>query len=427
MLDYYITYKENEKILNINLNFDLEISDFNFNKLGNTKNKILKLAKRINAKKINIIINGIIISTLMLSPAKLKNDYKDTITFLSKNTIKNNFNKYEFEDKIDNTITIKDDVKDKVIINVNNTPKQTSIINNYNNTKKDSTNIKTSSNNNKTSEQNNNITEVNKTSENIITIYRSNGTVLNIELEEYLIGVVASEMPASFNIEALKAQAIVARTYALKRISENKVLTDTVSTQVYKDNSELKKVWKEDYDKYYNKIKNAVLTTKGLVITYNGKLIDAVYHSTSNGMTEDSIYVWDYSLPYLKSVSSEYDKSVSTYKKYIFITYENISKILNTTIDKNTQFILSRNQSNRVTEIKVNDISLNGTTFRNLLGLRSTDFELELLDDNIKITTYGYGHGVGMSQYGANSFGNNGYNYKDILKHYYTGISIKKM
>lgn len=424
MLEYYITYKKNEKILNIKLNFDLEISDFNFNKLGNNvKKEIINIAKKINTKKINIIAKGIIISTLILSPVKLKNDYKDTITFLSKNTIKNNFNKYEFEDKIDNIQ--KKDTINNVNIKVNSTTKQKSILNNNTKTTKNNTvNNKTIIDNNFNDKD---ITEVNKIKENVITIYRSNGTILEIELEEYLIGVVASEMPASFNIEALKAQAIVARTYALKRINDNKILTDTTSTQVYKDNYELKKVWENDFDKYYNKIKNAVENTKGLVITYNNKLIDAVYHSTSNGMTEDSIYVWNYSIPYLKSVNSEYDKTVSSYEKTITFTYEKISKILNTTINKDTIFTLIRNESNRVKEVKVNDIILNGTTFRNLLSLRSTDFEIDLLEDKVKITTYGYGHGVGMSQYGANAFANKGYSYKDILNHYYTNINIKKM
>ena len=234
-------------------------------------------------------------------------------------------------------------------------------------------------------------------------------------------------MPASFNIEALKAQAVVARTYALKTIKNNKILTDTVSTQVYKDNNELKKLWGLDFEKYYNKIKNAVENTKGLVITYNNQLIDAVYHSTSNGMTEEASYVWNYSIPYLKSVSSEYDKNASSYKRTISFTYDKISKIIDTNIDKNTEFILERNNSNRVTNVKINNITISGTTFRNLLSLRSTDFIINTNENDITITTYGYGHGVGMSQYGANGMANNGFNYKDILSHYYTNVTIKKM
>ena len=234
-------------------------------------------------------------------------------------------------------------------------------------------------------------------------------------------------MPASFNIEALKAQAIVARTYALKRISENKILTDTLSTQVYKDNSELKNMWGNDFNKYYNKVKESVDSTKGIVMTYNNKYIDAVYHSTSNGKTEDAIYVWGNNIPYLKSVDSSFDKNVSSYERKKEMSLEEISNILDTNITKDTIFILERNTSNRVVNVKFNDIELTGTTFRSLLGLRSTDFTIELSDSSIIITTHGYGHGVGMSQYGANEMAKSGYNYENILTHYYKGITITKI
>ena len=120
-------------------------------------------------------------------------------------------------------------------------------------------------------------------------------------------------MPASFNIEALKAQAIVARTYTMKLIESNRTITDTVTTQSYKDNDALKVMWQESYNTYYNKIKTAVNDTKGIYITYNGNIIDAVYHSTSNGFTEDSINVWGNEFPYLKTVSSPWDTSASSF------------------------------------------------------------------------------------------------------------------
>lgn len=404
MIDYYVTYKKGEKILNVNLDFNLEISNFNFKNLkSNIKNQILKLAKKLKAKKINIIVNGILISTLLITPIKTKNDY-NSFTFINNNTISDTYS--------DNYWNIKDLISiENKINNIDN--------NSNNNINKTIKNIDTTNVN-----KNNEKIENDKGKEKIVTIYRNNGNVIKLPLDEYLIGVVGSEMPASFNIEALKAQTIVARTYTLKAIEENKKLTDTVSTQVYKDNSELKNIWKNDYDKYYNKIKNAVNDTKGLVITYNNKLIDAVYHSTSNGMTEDSIYVWNYSIPYLKSVSSEYDRNVSSYKRTIKFSYEEMSKILDTNIDSTTNFILERNESNRVTNVKINDISIKGTIFRNLLSLRSTDFEINIVNDEIVITTYGYGHGVGMSQYGANEMAKNGYNYSDIINHYYTNVKI---
>lgn len=407
MIDYYITYKNNEKILNINLDFYLEISSFSFNNLkSNIKNKILELAKKLKTKKINILVNGILISTLLLTPTKINNTDKNQFIFINKDVIKSGYNEDYFKEKINNSVS---DTK---------TP---TTKNNINNTITKNEKITTT-----TKKQDNIVEEKRESNEKTITVYRSNGSIISLSLDDYLVGVVGAEMPASFNIEALKAQAIVARTYALKTINNNRKLTDTTSTQVYKDNNELKNIWKNDYDKYYNKIKDAVYSTKGLVITYNNELIDAVYHSTSNGNTEDSIYVWNYSVPYLKSVDSEYDKNVSSYKRTIKFTYENISKILDTNIDNNTNFILERNESNRVINVKINDISISGTTFRNVLSLRSTDFEIELTDNEVIITTYGYGHGVGMSQYGANEMAKEGYNYKDIINHYYTNIKIEK-
>ena len=131
-------------------------------------------------------------------------------------------------------------------------------------------------------------TKIEDKQENLVTVYRSNGTVLQIEMEEYIVGVVAAEMPASFNIEALKAQSVLSRTYALKKISRGEILTDSVSTQSYIDHAQMKEKWGNDYSKYFNKIVNAVSATKGEYLTYNGDFIEAVYHSTSNGYTESS-------------------------------------------------------------------------------------------------------------------------------------------
>lgn len=261
-----------------------------------------------------------------------------------------------------------------------------------------------------------------------VTVYRTNGTVLTLELEEYIIGVVGAEMPASFHSEALKSQAIIARTYALKAMKNNRVLTDDSKTQNYKDINQLKSMWGSSYNTYYNKIKNAVESTKGIYLTYNGSIIEAVYHSTSNGYTESSINVWGNDYSYLTSVESKYDSINSSFLKETFITYEKISKLLNTTVTKDTNFnILSYTSSNRVDIIEVNGIEYTGVKFRSLLGLRSTDFEIKKQEDGIVFVTKGYGHGVGLSQYGANGMAKNGYTYKQILKHYYKGITISKM
>lgn len=259
-----------------------------------------------------------------------------------------------------------------------------------------------------------------------VTIKRSNGSTVTLGMTEYLIGVVAAEMPASFNIEALKAQAVIARTYALKRMQNNLVLTDTTSTQVYKDNNQLRSLFGSNFDKYYQKIKSAVLATDKDVCLYNGMLIDAVYHSTSNGMTEDAVNVWGNSTPYLVSVASLSDTSVSSYLKTVDFDNTKLLKLFGIDVSSLKIEILSRNQSGRVDKVSVNGQVYSGVQFRNLLGLRSSDFDITYSDNGISITTRGFGHGVGMSQYGANGMANQGYNYKQILKHYYTNISIEK-
>lgn len=270
------------------------------------------------------------------------------------------------------------------------------------------------------------VVETPQENKNLVTVNRSNGTIIQIEFEEYIVGVVGAEMPASFNIEALKAQAIVARTYTLKRISENKPLTDTVSTQAYKDNNQLKSLWGVDYNKYYSKVKQAVDDTKGMYITYNGKYIDAVYHSTSNGYTEDAKYVWGYEIPYLKSVSSEWDINASSYLRVVSKPFIDFNTIFGITVDTNTYVETIRNLSNRVIELKINGTSITPTDFRDKLGLRSTDFDIVIKDSIVEITTRGYGHGVGLSQYGANGMGNSGFNYRQIIDHYYQNVIIKQ-
>ena len=263
-----------------------------------------------------------------------------------------------------------------------------------------------------------------KLKETEVTIYRNNGTIIHLPLEEYLIGVVGAEMPASFPIEALKAQAVVARTYALKKIQEAKKLTDTVSTQSYKDNNELKSLWASSYETYYQKVKMAVEATKGLVLYYQEGLIDAVYHSTSNGKTEDSVYVWGSEIPYLKSVDSSWDKTSSSYFKQISKDFFVVLQLLGVKEEGANIEVLSKDISGRVLKVKVGSKTFSGVEFRSLLGLRSTDFDLSIENNKLVITTRGYGHGVGMSQYGASGMAKEGYQYDEILKHYYTGISI---
>ncbi len=260
-----------------------------------------------------------------------------------------------------------------------------------------------------------------------VTIYRSNGTVLTLSMNDYLIGVVASEMPASFPVEALKAQAIVARTYASKKLKSGEVLTDDVSTQVYKDESYFRSVWKKDFDFYYSKIRQAVLETDGMTVQYQGDYIEAIYHSTSNGKTEDAISVWGNSVPYLKSVNSVWDQYADTYLRTVEKDLSTVLQIFGIDFQEPfTMEVLSRNESGRISSIRVGNQSYTGVQFRNLLGLRSADFDIEIQDGKLLITTRGYGHGVGMSQYGAKGMAESGYSCLQILSHYYPGTLVTK-
>lgn len=262
-------------------------------------------------------------------------------------------------------------------------------------------------------------------SDQIITLRRTNGQVVNISLEDYIVGVVAAEMPASFNSEALKAQSVVARTYTLKLLESGRTITDDVSTQVYKSNDELQSIWGSSYNTYYNKIKNAVSSTKGLCIKYNGSLIDAVYHSTSNGYTEDSVNVWGNNIPYLKIVTSPWDTSASSFLRSETISFEKISSVLGIDFNRSSLIeIISKDDSNRISKIKFNDKEYTGVEIRNMLALRSADFDFNITDNGVVFTTRGYGHGVGMSQYGANGMANAGYSFEQILKYYYTGVEV---
>lgn len=418
------------KIINQNNDEDVLFLylDFSF-EFGGKKQSFFKTIKRflktINFKgtKILLVSSGIIIGTLYINPYKInKLDTPTNYNYVSKIIIhdfnENELTDYEININKDNKIqkgNILEKEKNDSVNNVTNVNIQKS--------NKLSNNVEENSTNksNFTETKKENI----KKNEITVTVYRNNGKIINLELEEYVLGVVGAEMPASFNIEALKAQAILARTYALKSIKNGKKLTDTVSTQAYKDNSELQKLWKNDYTKYYEKIKKAVNETKGIVILYNNEYIDAVYHSTSNGKTENSKNVWKNSLPYLVSVDSSWDKNVKSYKKETIFEINEFCNILKLDVEEPITYEIIHNETGRVRQITINNKTFSGTEFRNLLKLRSADFEIEINDEKVKVTTYGYGHGVGMSQYGANEMAKQGYSYIQILKHYYTGVVIK--
>ena len=259
------------------------------------------------------------------------------------------------------------------------------------------------------------------------TIYVSalvNNKKTDLSLEDYIVGVVSCEMPASFDIEALKAMSVAARTYALYKSERNKKLKTTTDDQCYIDESAMKEKWKNNFDKYYNKINNAVNDTKGEYMTYNDKTIIAFYFSISNGKTENVENVFSQKLDYLVSVDSSWDKRNNSNEKNIKMKVSDFLKKLNINDNKINNIKIDRSNTNRINNIKVNNKNYKGTKFRSLLNLKSTDIEIKYDNDYVYIHTVGYGHGVGMSQYGANYMAQDGYKYDDILKHYYKGVKI---
>lgn len=257
--------------------------------------------------------------------------------------------------------------------------------------------------------------------EDSVSINRSSGTI-TLSMSDYLLGVVGCEVDAAYEEEALKTQAVIARTYALRSKKINRILTDDTTTQCYKDEDELKKKWGNKYLEYKERVEKAISDTKNLVIYYEDELIDSLYYATSNGYSEDAENVWGKSIPYLVSVSSIWDKEDKDYKDVVTMDKD---KFFSTISTNSTNISITRDKSNRVSKIIIGNKEFTGVEFRKLLGLKSTDFDIEINKDKVNITTYGYGHGVGLSQNGANYLAKKGYNFEDIIKYYYQGVIIK--
>ena len=269
--------------------------------------------------------------------------------------------------------------------------------------------------------------------EQLVRVKRTNGNIETMNIEDYLIGVVSSEVPVSFEEEAIKAQAVAARTYALKQIQNSRDrdydVTDDVMTQVYQDDNELKNKWQNNYEQNINKVKKCVSNTEGEYITYNDEVIYAFFFSTSNGKTEDNKNVFGSDLPYLKIVDSSFDKNeTSNFEVTKTFTIEEFYKKLEIPYNNNLNITdVIKTDSGRVYSLKVNNNLFKGRNFQSKLSLRSNDFEIKRENNNIIITTKGFGHGVGMSQYGANALAKQNKNYDEILKYYYQGTDIKKL
>ncbi len=269
-----------------------------------------------------------------------------------------------------------------------------------------------------------------------VAVYRSvEQKIQTIPLESYVVGVVATEMYADFELEALKAQSLAARTYIVDLLLADNVVgvpkgadvTDTELHQVYLNDAELKKSWGSDYSWKIKKIKEAVNATKGQILTYGGKPITATFFSTSNGYTENSEDYWKSSYPYLKSVASPWDKSSPKFYNNEMISVADFQKKLGVKLPAGNEIatVKARTKGNRISKVVIAGKELTGKEVRESLGLKSSDFTLKRQGKNIIVTTKGSGHGVGMSQYGANGMAMEGKKYDEIVKYYYQGVQIQ--
>lgn len=274
-----------------------------------------------------------------------------------------------------------------------------------------------------------------------IAVYREqNKKIETIPLETYITGVVAAEMPAEFELEALKAQAMAARTYVIKRLLEKRFtdvpkgahVTDTVKHQVYLDLEQLKDRWGDQYEWKLKKIRQAVEETAGIVLTYQGQPIDATFFSTSNGFTENASEYWEKQIPYLKSVASPWDIESPRFEEQVTMSIGELQEKLGVrlaaqAISQGSWYqVLEKTTGNRIGRVRIGDKEFSGREFREKLGLNSSSFSLRIANGQVIITTRGYGHGVGMSQWGANGMAKKGNSAEQIVKYFYQGISLQR-
>lgn len=275
-------------------------------------------------------------------------------------------------------------------------------------------------------------------------LHTKDNSIEEMKMDEYLLGVVSAEMPADFEEEALKAQAVVARTYTVYKIEHNQskhgeadICDNSACCQAWISKDDRMARWDEDKrESNWEKIEKAVSSTAGKVVTYNGEVIDAFFHSNSGGKTEEVSNVWGGSdLPYLKSVETAGEDAYSQYQSEAIFTKEEFEKKIKDkypefTIDYNDENcikVIEYTQGDRVKTIKIGNLELSGVEVRSLLALRSANFTTQISENEIKFTVKGYGHGVGMSQTGADSMAKQGSNYEEIIKHYYTGVEITNL
>lgn len=256
---------------------------------------------------------------------------------------------------------------------------------------------------------------------------------LKMPLETFLVGVVAAEMPALFETESLKAQAVAARTYIVSRLQNGETLcTDPSHCQAYADKQTLQERWGENYSAYYQRVSEAVKGTEGIIAVYEGEPIAAVFHAASSGQTEDGAAVWGTDTPYLKSVTSTLPAQLnemeteSVFDRNAFLT---ALRTLHPETQDTSPLVQSvtKTAAGRVDTLTVGNTAFTGLELRTLLSLNSTDFTITEDETQVYITTRGKGHGVGMSQYGCNELAKAGKTYEEILTHYYQGITLHKL
>ena len=258
-----------------------------------------------------------------------------------------------------------------------------------------------------------------------------------MDVKDYLFGVLAAEMPANYNAEALKAQAVAAYTFALYRKNENQNktydLTDNYLTdQSFITKAEARSRWGSKAEEYTEKFENVLKETENYAITYNNEPILAVYHAISYGKTEDAENVWGKEYPYLKSAASYGDKLCDGYITTLSVNEEKFKEILESQVSLNGEpqnYIgkTDRTNAGTVKTLEICNTEIRGSKLRELFSLRSSNFQIEYKDGNFNFTVYGYGHAVGLSQNGAEYMANEGSDFKQILNHYYKNCKIEKI
>lgn len=289
--------------------------------------------------------------------------------------------------------------------------------------------------------------KVGKSEDVFIKVYlHEEGTIVEMNLENYVAGVVAAEMPGEFELEALKSQAVAARTYAVKNMvmfggsglaarPGADVSTDYQQSQAWLSAEKLKARWGAQYERYWSKINRAVGETRGEVVTYNGEFINAVFHSTSGERTASAKEVWGFDYPYLISVPCTWDEKSPRYHERKEFALREIEELLGTETQvvaavqngSGVTQIIDTTQSGRVGQIRIGSKIVSGLTVREKLNLHSTYFNVEIKNGKMIFNTIGYGHGVGLCQYGANGMAKAGHDYREIITKYYTGVAIKNI